>query len=403
MGQPTPVDGVRPRDAGILHSLRAPVSVHVGVAVDAALGQEALAFAEQALDALEFANGFAQPLPDGDRGGGPDLDVYLENSGPAFDTVVDALDNTSLWDRASAFVRVRATPDRAALRRSVAEGIARAMVLAAKADHPPAFVAAAAASMARMVTREPPDLAALRAFQEHPDRAIFGGWEHSEQARRGASMFVDYVQARWDDDTHKLLRAMIEAPVGRTPPGWERLWDKPDLFVAARRVFRDEPDQLEGALIDFSVARALAGTVADPYDVAGALDASLAIAPIATVRYGQIPRWVTPSVMLQPTGCASVEIDLGDAPLHTTMALWFHGSPWQRWMTRVVRMARDGRAVRDLGSQVIANGEWSLQLDVLDGYSRVIVVVVNLGDLGYEPDVPQNANGFFALNVGGGG
>ena len=41
-------------------------------------------------------------------------------------------------------------------------------------------------------------------------------------------------------------------------------------------------------------------------------------------------------------------------------------------------------------------------MDVLDGYTRVVVVVLNLGDLGYEPDVPQSANGFFALNIGNG-
>jgi hypothetical protein len=52
---------------------------------------------------------------------------------------------------------------------------------------------------------------------------------------------------------------------------------------------------------------------------------------------------------------------------------------------------------------VITDGEWSLQLDVLDGYTSVLLVVTNLGDRTYDPDLYASPSGFFALNVGRGG
>ena len=45
----------------------------------------------------------------------------------------------------------------------------------------------------------------------------------------------------------------------------------------------------------------------------------------------------------------------------------------------------------------------AVQLDLLDGYTRVLFVVTNLGDLGYDPDVPQSGNGFFAMHFASGG
>ena len=401
VGQDVPLDGVRPVSVGVLRSARVPVSVHVTSAGDAGLAREVLAVAERTLDALEFSHGFDPPLPDGNRGGDGTLDLYLVADGAPVETVVDRLESDP-WDRASAFVRLRTDGGRAGLPRRVAEGVARAVVLGAKADHPPAFVRAAGASLARMVTGEGADPDAVRAFQRDPARALWGTWR-GEDAARGTGLFLDLITARWDDDRHKLVRSLIMAPAVRTPLGWQRLWDEPDVFDVARRMFRDEPGKLEGALAELSVARAVLGTRADDDRLAGGDAVGYALAPMRVVRRGDFPAWVSAAEALEPTGCAVVELDLDDAPLQGTTAVWFHGSPWQRWMVRAVRVGGDGKAVRDLGSDVIADGEWSVQLDLLDGYTRVLFVVTNLGDLGYDPDVPQSGNGFFAMHFASGG
>jgi hypothetical protein len=398
IGQVTPVDGVRPASVGMLRSVRVPVVVHVGAGVDANLATRALAYSEHALNELEFHHGFDAPLPDGDHGGSPSLDVYLTADGPSLETVVDTLDATHIWDRASAFVRVRANHP-STLQRSITEGIGRAIVLGAKADHPPLYVIAMGNMLARLVTHEAPDVNALRAFQAEPHRAMFGGDLRSESYARGASLFFDFVAARYDSDDHRMLKGLMMAPVQHTPTGWVRLWNEPDFFDIARRMFRAETDRLEGGLTDFAVARTTLGTAADPVQLAETVDNTLGVRPVTTLQYQTLPQRAFSREPLEPTGMSVVMVDLADAPVHAAMAAWFHGSPWQRWMIRVVRVGSEGRTASDLLSPVIANGEWSCQLDVLDGFTSVMFVIVNLGDLTYEPDAPQNANGFFVLNV----
>ncbi len=84
LGQPMPVDGVRPPSLGALRSMRAPVSVHLGPGVDASLAPRVLTLAERTLDALEFTHRFPLPQPDGTRGGDPSLDLYLTADGAPY-------------------------------------------------------------------------------------------------------------------------------------------------------------------------------------------------------------------------------------------------------------------------------------------------------------------------------
>lgn len=400
-GQVIPVDGARPvGDVGVLRSSRAPVCVHVGEGVTPETARDTLRFAEEALDALEYRLGLPLPLGDGTRGGTNDLDVYLRTDGPLSETVPDVVDPAWLWDRASAFVRVRTTSDARALRRHVTEALVRAAVLGVKADHPPTFVSALGSTVARWITGDTPDLASWRAFQRNVHRSIFARRERTDEESRGASLFLDHLTRRWDDESHALLKGLLWAPVQHTPRGSALFWDEPDLFDVARRVFRDERGGVRSMLLEFAAARSLVGTPADAFNLAGGFDESLGTTPVRTLRFSQLPAWVTPTEALEPTGSATVVIDLFDAPLvRPAMAVWFHGSPWQRWMVRAVRVSNDGRPVAELDSEVITQGEWSTQFDVLDVYREVRIVILALGDESYDPDVPANPNGFFALNI----
>lgn len=400
-GVPVPVDGVRPSSIGALRSWRAPVSVHPDATVDGDTVRATLAHAERCLDALEFAHGLPAPQPDGLHGGDASLDVYVSMAGPESEAVVDALSVTEMFDRASAFVRVRASADRAVFQRRVCEAVARAMILGAKADHTPAFVDAMAATFARFVTNEGPDLDAWRALQSHPERAFWGRGRTALEAR-GSSLVLDLIEARWDDAKHKVLHALLWGASDHTPWRGTTLWNEPDVLDVAMRAFRDEPERFEGVLLEMSSMRAVVGTASDTFDLAGVRDPSLAVRPIRTVRYAELPRRVTSEAALDGTGFVTVDVDLADAPPGATMALWFHGAPWQRWMVRVMRVGADGHLARGLDSPVIDRGEWSLQMDVLDGYTKLTVVVLDLGDMTYEPDQPDRPAGFFSLSLGRG-
>lgn len=389
-GQAIAPDGVRPTgEVGVLRSWRAPVDVHVMQGVDAETALAALADAEAVMDALEQRTGIALPLPDGDRGGTPSFDLYLRRGGTAAPTggaLPDRLVYGGFWDRATAFGEVDAARDPSARRRLVAQAIAEGCVYAAKADHPIGFVRAMAASLARRATGSALDPDDVREFQREPTRAWWSDDARSPAAHRGSAVVLDAMAARWDDDRGTFLRGLLEAPVQRTPPGWARLWNEPDVMEVLKRVTRDEPRGFWGALVSSASARMV-------------LDPPLAAAPARVARWPELPAW-TLVTGVAPTGHASMALDLGDAPLRAAVGVWVHASPYHRWVASVLRLDRDGRVMGSVDSELISTGEWSAQVDALEGVAKLVVVVVSAGDELVDPDGEPVRDGWVAMNLG---
>lgn len=384
-GQAVPPDGVRPAgELGVLRSWRAPVDVHVMPGVDASTAAAALSEAEAVMDSLEQRTGIALPLPDGDRGGTSSFDLYLyARSSPSGRALPDALSYAGPWDRASAFGIVDAGADPAARRRAVAQSISEGCIYGAKADHPIGFVRAMGATLARRATGDALDPADVREFQREPQRAWWSDDARSPSAQRGAAVVLDAMSSRWDDERGTFLRGLLEAPVQRTPPGWPRLWDEPDVMEVLRRVTRDEPRGFWGALLTAASARA----VLDPAP------------PARTVQWSELPSW-TLVTGVAPTGQASMVLDLGDAPLRAAVGVWVHASPYHRWMASLLRLDRDGRVLGSVDSELISTGEWSAQVDALEGVAKLVLVVVSAGDEQMDPDGEPVRDGWVAMNVG---
>lgn len=399
-GQPVPVDTPRPTDdLGRVSDPRAPVTVHLGAGVDPALVAVATEAAVRTLDYCERALRLDGPWPDGLRGGGPGLDVYVRADGPWSATPVDAMALATRWDRAGAFVLARADADRARFRRAVGEGVARAVILGVKADHPPRLLYALGRVIAERALDLPADLDAVRAFQSRPWRAVLGGPlsgdPEDERTARGAGLFLDWLAARHDDARSTLLEGLISGPVGLTAPDASGLVDEPDALDLLRRLFRDEPMGLRGALAEFSAHRALVGGAGDLTDAPLRPDLG---ARARELSWGALPAWVRPTSPLEPTGAELVVIDLADAPVDGALSIWLHGVPWRRWMVRVLRVSARG-VLAPLDGEVARGGEWSMRVDSIRGATRVVIAVTDLGDETFEPDMPQSANGFFTLHV----
>lgn len=396
-GQPVPVDAPRPRDdLGRVASPRAPVTVHLGAAVDPALASVALDAATRTLDYCQRALRLDGPWPDGLRGGDPGLDVYVRADGPWSATPVDAMATVARWDRASAFVLARADADRDRFRRAVAEGVARAVVLGVKADHPPRMLLALGRVIAERALDLPADLDAVRAFQSQPERAVLGGDAGDERGARGAGLFLDWVLGRYDDARSTLLEGLIAGSVGYSAPDAPRLVDEPDVMDLLRRLFREEPMGVRGALADFSAQRALTGWTGDETGAPPRPDLG---ARARELSWAALPAWVRPAAPLEPTGTSLVVIDLGDAPPDGSLSIWLHGVSWRRWMVRVLRVSARGPVLGGLDTEVARGGEWSTQVESIRGAVRVVIAVTDLGDETFEPDMPQSANGYFVLHV----
>lgn len=398
-GQPVPVDAPRPTDdLGRVASTRAPVTVHLGAGVSPALVDAALDAAARTLDYCERALRLEGPWPDGLRGGDPGLDVYLLARGGS-DTPVDAMVTVAPWDRASAFVIASAEGDPARVRRAVAEGVARAVILGVKADHPPRVLWGLGRVIAERALDLPADLDAVRAFQSEPWRAVLGGPVEGEDEvtrARGAGLFFTWLLARHDNARNTLLESVIRGSVGWTEGAAPRLVDEPDAIDHLRRLFRDEPLGLRGAFAQFCAQRALAGWNGDE---SASLPAPDLGARARELSWRALPVWVRPAAPTEPTGCQVVNLDLGDAPLDGDLTLWLHAVPWRRWLVRVLRVNAQGVALPSLDTLPVREGEWSMRLDGLREAKRVVIAVTDLGDETFEPDMPQSANGWFVLHV----
>lgn len=398
-GQPFPVDGIRPVTMpGRLRSWRAPVAVHgaPGIRIETLFAVHDAAV--RALDVFQRTYGLPLPAPDGVRGGGPELDLYVVPDGPAVDTVIDALEYGAPWDSASAFVTVRGDLSGDALVRATAEGIAQAILLGIDAHAPRPWRLALAAWLAARAMELGPDLQAMARFQRDPGAALLA--HRDDASARGAAMLIDFLVARYDGPGLPLIKGLIWMPVVRTPVDSPRFADEPDVFDVMERLFQNERGGLDGVLVEFAVARALTGTLGDTIPLAPWLD-DPALLPdtIRTVHYEQLPAWVTPPRMLDETGTAYVVIDTaraGDRGLN----LWFHGVPWRRWAVTVVRLDAEGREAGRVPASPVIRGEWSTTMVSLLNTPRVLVVINDLGNGHYDPDEPPDRNGFFALNIG---
>lgn len=399
-GQPVPLDTPRPvDDIGRVPSLRAPVTVHLGAGVSPELADLALDAAARTLDYCERAVRLEAPWPDGLRGGDPGLDVYVRAGGPRSATPVDAMVTVTGWDRASAFVLAAADTDRERFRRSVAEGVARAVILGAKADHPPRVLYGLGRVLAERALDLPVDQDAVRAFQATPWRSVLGGAVETDAevlAARGSGLFFSWLLARYDDRRNTLLEGVIRSAAGWSAPSAARLLDEPDVLDYLRRLFRDEPLNLRGALAHFSAQRAVTGWNCDESGTppAPGLDANA-----RELSWRALPAWVRPDAPLEPTGAQVINLDLGDAPLHGGLSIWLHATPSRRWLVRVLRITARGVALPSLDALPVVEGEWSTRVDSLGDAARVAIAVTDLGDETFEPDMPQSANGYFVLHV----
>lgn len=399
-GQPVPVDTPRPvDDVGRVPSLRAPVTVHLGANVPHELVAIALGAAARTLDYCERRLRLDGPWPDGLRGGDPGLDVYIRANGPRSETPVDAMVTVTGWDRASAFVLVAADNNVERFQRAVAEGVARAVILSVKADHPPRVLYGLGRVIAERALDLPADLDAVRAFQATPWRAVLGGAPADDAERlaaRGSGLFFTWLLARYDNSQNTLLEGIIKGSVGWTAPSAPRLVDEPDVLDQLRRLFREEPLGLRGALAHFSAQRAVTGWNGDECATPPAPDLG---ATARELSWRTLPAWVRPQAPLEPTGAALINLDLGDAPLDGGLSIWLHATPSRRWLVRVLRITARGVALPSLDTPPVVLGEWSSRIDSLRDASRVVIAVTDLGDETFEPDIPQSANGYFVLHV----
>ncbi len=403
-GGDIPVDGVRPPSMpGILRCW--PLAVHGAAGTSADTLTDTLAAARAALDELHMRFGLPDPAPDGTRGGGPELDVYVLAPGvadaPAADAVIDALEHAATWDRATTFITVRSDLSPEARDTALTEALVRALMLSIDARSPRVWQLAVASTYARRVRegRIPP--ASLAAFQATADAALLR--DRDDLSAPGAALFTDFLARRFDTPELIGLRGLLWMPATHTAPDRDHFMPAPHVFDVMARTLRNERGGFDGAMGDFALARGLLGTAADTLGYPGVGpdpdDRSLRPQPWLETRLAALPAWITPARPLDETGSAYVAIDTRGAVARGSATLFFHGVPWCSWLITVARFAPDGTFAGLVPRSPVIDGEWHAAIENLDRAARLLVVVTNMGNGNLDPYEGPNRNGFFAVHV----
>ena len=370
-------------------SFAAPVCVRAVGDVSPKLVVRTIEAAERAVATLD-ALGLPRPLGV--------FDLYLDGDRDADDLRL-AIDVSDLdlrpFDRAAAFAVAPAGP-RWTRGCAVEGAVARAVGVGAAMGIDAAMERGAASAFASYVQRlaracPNDELEGVDAYQVAPERGLFPG---DAAVADGAQLFAGYLDdAFGHGGPGAVMAGLLTVASQRTPPGRFSFDNEPDLFDALRQNLRLRGSTLDGALLDFAIARAFVGSRDDGLH----LEDAARYGDLGRVRvewstaFSSLPRRFAPANPIEPTGATYFWIDLADAPKAaelTFVADWEAGVLF-RWA--LVKIDAKGGEV---GRAELAgvNGDVRAEKTIVDltNLAGILVVGVNAGSIDrshpFDPD-----------------
>jgi hypothetical protein len=255
----------RPNATLIGCSWRESVCIHLvppGKKIEQRFAADALTAAERAAAALRALD-LPAPLPDGQLGGSPDFDVYLDPEGAGARAHDDPVTAMGPHDRASAFAIVggRASAS-CALASDVARSMAQAMFIGLDASAHESTIAMGASHLATLIAPcHPVESDAVDRFQRRPELAFTRARADSFA---GSFLFPAFLEDAYGKGKPGRLWPSLLALTSARAPAVAALWPgEPDVYDMLRKVFSGAGTSLEDALLGFAIARAFVGSRGD--------------------------------------------------------------------------------------------------------------------------------------------
>jgi hypothetical protein len=380
----------RPEGAGrAACSFTAPICVRSLGSASPELVVRALDAGERTLGTLD---GLGLPKPLGV------LDLYLDGDREADDLRL-AIDVSDLdlrpFDRAATFAVAPAGPRW--IRGCALEGaVARAVGFGAAMGIDAAMERGAASAFASYVERlagacPNDELEGVDAYQVAPERAMLPG---DAALADGAQLFAAYLDDAFGRGTPGAVMAgLLTVASQRTPAGRFSFANEPDLFDALRQNLRLRGNTIDGALLDFAIARAFTGTRDDGLHLEDAARyGDLGRVRVEwSVQFSSLPRRFAPANPIEPTGATYFWVDLTGAPKEaelTFVADWEAGVLFRWALVKIdAKGAEVGRA--ELAG---VNGDVRAEKTIVDlqNLAGILVVGVNAGSIDrshpFDPD-----------------
>ena len=366
-----PPDGARswPRACSLRHALclRAAPGTPPGVQL------EVLAAADRAWDTLTSV--LRAPAPEGPLG--DPWEVFLVDGVDGGARVMpDERDPRSRFDRESSFAMIDpSTPPGCRLDFVLARAVAEGSLWRAVPATDIASFRAQSEALARLATPCAPPTEDDAAFQAEPWRCLVD--PTSAAFDRGASVFVEWVDANFGSEPGAVLVGAWALAPTRTAPGAWRWPAVPTTFDVLRaslpHAFGRETT-FDDLLAKFAVARA-------------SMDPRPALA--WRLPWPTVARRVTPAEPIAPTGVSYVNVDHKNAPPGARLRLEAHWEDYARMRWVVLKRDALGRTLAELPVTSTDLGTAaSLNVEGLDGVDHILIVTQNLGSTehAFNPD-----------------
>jgi hypothetical protein len=355
-------------------SLRHPLCSRAAPGTPHRFQLAAMAAADRAWEAITGV--LRAPAPEGALG--DPWEVYLVDMVEGGSRAVsDERDPVSRFDGESSFALVdRETPADCRLDFALARAIAEGSLWRATPATDIGSARAQSEEVAHLVTpcAPPPENAA--AFQTEPWRCIID--PSSEPFDRGASTFVQWVDATFGSEPGSLLLGAWALAPTRTAPAASRWSGAPttfDVFRASLKGALGRETTFDDALLKFAVARA-------------SMDPRPAFA--WSVPWPFRARRLTPAEPIAPTGASYVRVDYRGSPRGAKLRLEAQWEDYARMRWLVVKRDAADKTLAVLPVTSTERGTAaSMTVEEQDSVDHLLIVILNLGSTEHPFDPDQ--------------
>lgn len=357
-------------------AIRSPYAL-LAVHADAGVSDRTL---RRAMDALEHARarldalGWPSPIPDGDLGGGPELDLYLTAALPA-SAYSDGLVPWSYLDRASTFAVVSPALPATMIDACVTSAYAEALLMSADPAEARAWRRATAAWLTWELIGHAGCNDPVFEQQAEPHRSWIGG---AADGGAGGMILLAYLSERHDTRSHRFVRDVWALASQRT---WEGtgLRAEPDLWSAIDAAISRSGDSLLDNVEELAVLRWFVGRGEPPHPLVASLDGDAKV-PVSR-RMTRLPSRIAVAQPLRAFGSAYVIMDAAVWKDSTRLHCWLRGEYGVRWSLVAVQLDADGNEARRLSApHTTTMPDAYLPIELDEQTRRLLFVVTNLSN-----------------------
>lgn len=408
----------------VARSFLAPVAVH---------GAPEVAFerVERVLASLEVAHGHLErlgwgaPYSDGGRGGGDELDVYVEEgslpkpSRGSFERpntepgepddaperpIQVGFDVPITWaplDAVTSFARIDiANLDDDDLEGCAISAYTQALIATEDPAEAPAFRRALGAFIAWQLTGSfGCDASAIAWQQARPARGLI---THAPGSGEAGAMILGALSARHDGGSGEFVRDLVQAARQWTWEG-EGLRAEPDIWHAIHHFLSISRLSHEHLIEEVAIGRWFTGRRAG----LGAQALSILRAVPGEVPLASEARWSTRSrtlirdLELEPQGSAYALVDVRGAPAAASLRVWLRGEVGVRWSMVALRLDRDSREIGRMRTPPRREPRAYLPIELDESVAEVLIVVTNLSWRRPDADETDESIRAFRLVIDG--